>query len=648
MRPGRSRWSLVAWALVLAGCGAPSHHATSAERLDHAASIADLDTWEQMAEGSPGRSVAHVDEVKFLIDTADPDVDGTPHVYFVDSHRYDSHYDFARAHLDRDGHRVSPDSMRFYVSEYRRPERRFLLGSLIRYRDAGVWAFEILSGDNMSGPQLRSAFELVRSRVFFGGEMRFHPISDLHARTLVELPEGTLPTIADDVLHAGWSYEPIERGFAYGYLRIIHGRLDPSSVRPNQILVTEEVPDDLPVVGALVTSRFQAPLAHVALLSANRHTPDAALRDAITDPRVVALEGHLVRLEVTEAGLVLGEATVEDATAHWVAIRPQHPFSPPLDLAHVALTPLASLSMQDVPFAGAKASNLGEAAHLPGVEVPLGFVVPMHFFAQHLEDNGIRADVDAMLADPAFQGDAGVRAQRLEALRARIARAPVDPALIADVRAQISDLHAPGRLRFRSSTNAEDLPGFNGAGLYSSITVAHDPSDDEIASALTGVWASVFNLGAHEEREWYRIDHAQVAMAVLVQASVDDGIAIGVALTANPFDRQRPAVFIDAQTMDGSVTGAGSDEVPEQFLVLTYLPEREPEVLSRSSRTSGAPILTDLEVLRLTDVLVALHAHFAPHFPSGSNAVDVEFLVAGPDHRPIIVQARPFAVTYDD
>ena len=620
----------------------------STERLDHSASIADLATWERMAEGLSGRSVAHVDEVKFLIDTSDLDEDGAPRAYFVDSHRYDSHFEFAQAHLDREGHHITPDGMTFYVSEYRRPDRRFLLGSLIHYRDANVWAFEILSGDNMSGAQLRSAFELVRSRVFFGAEMRFHPISDLHTRTLLEMQESALPTITDDVLHAGWSYEPIEPGVAYGYLRIIHGRLDPSSVRPNQILVTEEVPDDIPVVGALVTSRFQAPLAHVALLSANRHTPDAALRDATTDPRVVALEGRLVRLEVTNSELVIAEAPLSDATAHWASIRPQQPFSPPLDLAHVALTPLDALSAADVPFAGAKASNLGEAARLPGVEVPPGFVVPMHFFEEHLARNGLRAGIDAMLGDPEFQGDAGVRARQLEGLRARITEAPVDPALIADVRRAILGLHAPGRLRFRSSTNAEDLPGFNGAGLYSSITVAHDPQDAEIARALAGVWASVYNLGAHEEREWYRIAHGQVAMAILVQTSVDDGIAIGVALTANPFDRRRPAVFIDAQTMEGSVTGAGSDEVPEQFLVLTYLPEREPEVLSRSSRTGGRPILSDTEVLRLTDVLMLLHAHFAPHFPAGSNAVDVEFLVAGEDHRPIIVQARPFAIRYDE
>jgi len=240
--------------------------------------------------------------------------------------------------------------------------------------------------------------------------------------------------------------------------------------------------------------------------------------------------------------------------------------------------------------------------------------------------------------------------------RARVARAPPEAERLFAPRerppglrgggSSIATLGASGRLRFRSSTNAEDLPGFNGAGLYSSAIAPHDPSDAEIAGALAHIWSSVFNLGAHEEREWYRIDHARVAMAVLVQASVDDGIANGVAITANPFDELRPAVLIDAQTMDGSVTGAGSDEVPEQFLVLTYLPEREPEVLSRSSRTDGAPILSDAEVLRLTDVLVTIHDHFEPHFPDGSNAVDVEFLIAGADHHPVIVQARPFTVTY--
>lgn len=638
----RLRLALVTALVALVGCGA---HTARPSRPDHAASIADESAWSALAARLEARTVAHVEEVKFVIDLADRDAEGTPHVYFLDSSLYDSHYDFARAHLDRAGGRIA-GPMEFYVSEYRQPTRRFWLGSLVRYRDADRAALEILAGDTMDAESLVRCFALVRARVFFGDTLAFHPISDQHERVLASLPEGALPVVRDDALHAGWSYEPLETGTAYGVVRIVRGRLDPTTVRPDQILVLEEVPDDVPVCAAMITARFQVPLAHVALLSANRGTPDAALRDAITDPRFVALEGRLARLFVSESELVVEETTRAEAEPFWAGLRPSEPFSPRLDRDESRLVPLSELRADDVDFAGAKAANLGEASSLPGVEVPAGFVVPLRYFLEHLARNGILAEIDAMLADASFQADAGVRATRLAALRERIASAPVDPALVAHVREAIARLAAPGRLRFRSSTNAEDLPGFNGAGLYSSAVVAHDPTDAEIASALARIWASVFNLGAHEEREWYRIDHRRVAMAVLVQASVDDGIANGVALTANPYDRQRPGVLIDAQTMEGSVTGATSDEVPEQFLVLTYLPEREPEVLSRSSRTHGAPILSDAEVLRLTEVLVRLHEHFAPRFPEGSNAVDVEFLIAGPEHRPVIVQARPFTVTY--
>lgn len=629
-------------ALALLACGARSPRSS---RPDHAEAIPSEAGWSALAARLEARTVAHVEEVKFVIDLADRDAEGTPHVYFLDSSRYDSHYDFARAHLDRDGARIA-DPMAFYVSEYRQPTRRFWLGSLVRYRDADRAVLEILAGDTMDGEALTTCFGLVRARVFFGDTLAFHPISDQHERVLASLPPDALPVVRDDALHAGWRYEPLQTGTAYGVVRIVHGRLDPSSVRPDQILVLDEVPDDVPVCAAMITARFQAPLAHVALLSANRGTPDAALRDATSDPRFVALEGRLARLLVDESELVIEETTRAEAEPFWAGLRPAETFSPRLDLDEARLVPLSELRADDVGFAGAKAANLGEASTLPGVEVPPGFVVPVRAYVEHLARHGIDRELEAALADDAFQRDAAVRAARLEALRERIATAPVDPTLVTRVHEAITRLGAPRRLRFRSSTNAEDLPGFNGAGLYSSAIVAHDPSDAEIASALGRIWASVLNLGAFEERAWYRIDPARVAMAVLVQASVDDGIANGVALTANPFDRRRPGVLVDAQTMEGSVTGAASDEVPEQFLVLTYLPEREPEVLSRSSRTGGAPILSDADVLRLTDVLVRLHEHFAPRFPEGSNAVDVEFLVAGPEHRPVIVQARPFTVTY--
>lgn len=43
-----------------------------------------------------------------------------------------------------------------------------------------------------------------------------------------------------------------------------------------------------------------------------------------------------------------------------------------------------------------------------------------------------------------------------------------------------------------------------------------------------------------------------------------------------------------------------------------------------------------------------MHAHFAPRFTDGSNAVDVELLVTGPERRPILVQARPIRIVWED
>ena len=72
-------------------------------------------------------------------------------------------------------------------------------------------------------------------------------------------------------------------------------------------------------------------------------------------------------------------------------------------------------------------------------------------------------------------------------------------------------------LRYRSSTNNEDLPGFNGAGLYDSKTQNPDETvEDGIDKSLKGVFASLWTFRAFTERDFHRIDHTVAAMGVLV------------------------------------------------------------------------------------------------------------------------------------
>ncbi len=631
-------------ALLLASCGAPSTprpHGGGPARVEspHAAArIDDEATWQALASRPRNHHVARTTVVKFVFDLRGAD----PVLYFAESRRYESHYDFVREVLgdgsDRDGYA-------FYDRVYRTEERPYLVGSIVRYEDAGAWTFELISGDTLSAPRILRTLERLRDATFFGSELRFRPTSDVHLARVAELG-GRLPVADDEELYGALRYQPIQLGEAYGTLRFVEGAPVRGELGPRDIVVTDEVPDDLPLCAALVTSRFQAPLAHVAVLSGNRGTPDMALRGAIQDPALRALEGQLVRVEVGAQDFTIEAASEADAQAFWAREVDRPTFQPPLDVSERALLDQCGLSFDSVPVAGAKAANMGVLCGLRdrGIQVPDGFVVPFAHYMAHLRRNRLDRRMQSLLRREGWVDDP---TDALTALREAIARAPVDPALLAEVRARIRALAPGGRVRLRSSTNAEDLPGFNGAGLYSSMALDADASDEAIADGLRHIWASVWNLGAYQERQHYRIDHARVAMAVLVQVSIDDASANGVALTQNPYDPvRRDGVLINIQRTGASVTGAHGDQLPEQWLVLTYLPAREPELLARSSLAGGDALLSREEVLAFTEQLEVVHQTFRPRMTDGSNAVDVEMLLAGEDRHFVFVQARPYRVVW--
>ncbi|MCB9596517.1 MAG: hypothetical protein H6719_27585 [Sandaracinaceae bacterium] len=660
----------IAWiALVLAACSGPGHPSTGAtppgptevvtfrdeapDRLVSAHRIDDADTWSRLASRPENQVVARTEIVKFVIDLRDE-----RRIWFFDTDRWDIHYYFARDNLSTErnpvlggyeGHR------RFNEVEYRSDDRRFVCGSLVHYLDADLWTLEMIAGDTLDGERVLVAFEQLRDATYFGAQLRYRPISALHEERIASVRD-RMPTIEAQEVFGGIRYQPLTHGVAFGTLRFVRGPLDAASVRPDQILVLEDLPDEIPVASGVISQELQAPLGHLAILCATRGTPNAGLRDALSDPRLTELDGQLVRLEIDTQDFVIRRATQGEADVGWASRRPAQPLAPRIDNRDRGLPELCSLSYSDATTVGAKAAQLGEACQIgPPIVTPGGFAVPFFHYLRHLERTGVAAGIPQMLADVPFRSDAHVREARLLELRTAIERASVDPVLMRALRDRIRAFPGEPRVILRSSTNAEDLPGFTGAGLYRSIVIAGDADDAEIADALRQVWASTWLQGAYEEREWYRIDHRRVAMGVLVQPFVDGAAANGVAITANPYYLNRPGFFVNAQSLGGSVTGAGGDEIPEQHLIYTYQ-GIEPELVSRSSRNDGAPILRDPEVRALAEALQVLHDHFTPRWgdrtgyvPDGSIAriaAEVEFLVAGPDRHVVILQARPFAVVY--
>ena len=310
---------------------------------------------------------------------------------------------------------------------------------------------------------------------------------------------------------------------------------------------------------------------------------------------------------------------------------------------------LTGLSLIDIPRVGAKAAQLGLVTQTAAgrFRVPKGFALPMAAYGRFLKDNGFDQRIAAMLAEPKFQDSADERKRALEALRDDMMKGRVDGSALDALIARMRAVLPKGKVRLRSSTNAEDLPGFNGAGLYRSTRV--DPGNrDDVIRGLREVWSSVWLWGAFEERQYYRIDSRTVGMGILVQESVDDDVVNGVAITENPFNQGQPAVFLNAQVSGsgGSVTGAKGNEVPEQILAFTYEDGKGVERLSQSSLVKG-PLLSNDDIKRLVIALDAIHVSFTGDtYKMSGNAVDAEFLLAGPSREVVIVQARPYTIVW--
>jgi hypothetical protein len=205
--------------------------------------------------------------------------------------------------------------------------------------------------------------------------------------------------------------------------------------------------------------------------------------------------------------------------------------------------------------------------------------------------------------------------------------------------------------RFRSSTNAEDLVNFQGAGLYESKTGCLHPERladakrKSMAEAITDVWASLWTQRAFAEREYCGIDHQRVAMAILVHRNWDDESANGVLLTRSLVDS---SVLISVQpgenlvtNPDGSLSGAE---------VVATLMDGRVAVVSRTGGTSGEALLSDMEVGEVLRAAERIHSDFVAMFASSPQLptlrFDVEFkFIPGETQNSgrklILKQARP-------
>jgi phosphoenolpyruvate synthase/pyruvate phosphate dikinase len=265
------------------------------------------------------------------------------------------------------------------------------------------------------------------------------------------------------------------------------------------------------------------------------------------------------------------------------------------------------------------------------IPVPEGaFAIPISYYWNHIKSNQIDIYLREMLANPEFKTNHGTRILMLTNLQNLIKDSPVDANLVQLISDRIETINGFTNIRFRSSTNAEDIEGFNGAGLYNSHTAIKGDNKKTIENAIRKVWASLWNLKAFEEREYFKIDQLNVGMAILVHRSFPSEEANGVVITENLFNVYNPGITINVQVGEMSIVIPENNYLPDQIIYYAF-EDQFPESYNYIGHTTvpgmeGKTVLTPQELKTLNNYCMAIHNHYC-RLNFECKTLDIEFKV---------------------
>jgi rifampicin phosphotransferase len=561
-------------------------------------------------------------------------------IYYLDTPRYQLHIRFVR----ETG--LAPNATDKTVDQnYLIANRRFMFGTLSWQKNISSFTYEFWEGDQVT-PELLAKTDASVKASFFAPVM-FKANSTLHE---ARAQKGQVKFVTQEALIREQPYVPLNKGQAIGKIRVLESIDQINTLGPDDIAVLRQVPISLPPVAGVLTERPSTALSHVNLLAKGWGVPNAYVKDVAAAMR--QFEGLWVQLSVTAASYAVRALSEQEIIDKPVRVATSIPAGQSIankpDLTQVLLMPLASLRAKNSVQCGSKAANLGQmnGARIGDTVVPDGFCIPFSQYDRFARQNKLSEKIELMQQLPGFATDPKVRQQALAALRDDIVLWPVDASTAASWRARWQSQLAGRGVFVRSSSNSEDLPGFSGAGLYS--TIPNVTTGDGLELAVKKVWASVFNPEAWEARVAAGFGVDAVWMAVFVQTAINSTNS-GVMITRDPFDASHQYItYISAKRGIGIRVVEGQ-RIAEQVMYSSW--SKAIQVISRSADDKalqlnsaggvtevpleqGRKVLSDALVLRLASMGAKVKRLF------GEVDQDIEWATLG--DQIILLQARPY------
>ncbi|RAJ58821.1 pyruvate phosphate dikinase-like enzyme [Streptomyces sp. Amel2xB2] len=629
--------------------------------------------------------------LKVVVDRAE----GTWHVLDTAAHPFHVDYVATRI-LGMDLAELDASLDEFNASVYMDPGRRFLLGVLSLHTDEDAegrertfLVLETTEADTMHAELLEYFHAFVRERVDARLPLLLKPANHGQEEELVAVSEQRVPRILSHELFGTRTRTPLNTGEATGRLRCFGSVEEYEAAAAglgwSDIVAMPCLPDDVQRVAGFVNTAPITPLSHTNVLASGWGIPNAIVRDLPEIAERDGLDGAWVRYRVQDDDVTLERLEhapeLEAPVWHQQRIR----LEPPL-LEDAPVLALHRLRSADRDRYGTKAANLGELHHV--LDSRSADLTAFHgrprpprenlygHLAARLGLNGpssdeLRAAATSFVAGtveapdgvalpfslqhrfltsvPALQQGLGKLKMALELeatdvldplclqIQQLIRNAPMPESVAHEiVRAFPGPLAAGDRLVVRSSSNAEDLPGFSAAGVYDSVTTAR--GTDELLDAVRQVWASLLSPRSVRLRHQVGISLDDTYMGVIIQVYVPAALG-GVLVTCNPTRREDfRNVYLNCsagspeQVVEGAV-------LPHQYLYNTV--EGGGRTVALGSPIEGQPdgMRSRLADLSLTGRL--LQSHFSA--PDVDAPLDIEWLLTDQgDFR--LVQIRPYAL----
>ena len=619
---------------------------------------------------------------KVLIDRRTP---ARPQAYFINGNyalggttpdyaKY--HYPFAQRTLH-----ITESSEEFNDSTYFTQEKRFVAGTVRTWfrdgNDVPTYGIQFYPDDVISEASLLDALKTVKAAIRIpGAKVAFVATGPQQTSGTItaELARLGIEVTSIDAVLGAIRYIGLNEGDAWGYLRIFPA--DVKHLGATDIPVFSELPLDLGVVAGVLTKAVQDVNSHVNLKSKERGTPNAVFRDAARDNALLApWADKPVHLKVTLEGFTL-EATTPEIIAQKRNDKLAGPWIPLPVVAESRLLSFDEMcpALDPTCFAGSqryggKATGLAFLARAMGRAgaprtesalfgydlTPRGFGIPVQYFRDFLaapENASLKTLVDALVRDEkAGLLDADTRETRVREVKAAFLVAKTPPAMVAAITSRVTEL-MPGvpKFKFRSSATSEDIPNFNGAGLYDSFsaeTEKHDNLDGScrveeetgadgvvtkakvkpktLQCALKAVFASTFNVRAMEERTYGRLDHATAGMGIAVNPDYDNDeeVAYNAVLVTRVLGGDIYGYSLSLQAGNNLVTNPEPGTLTEFDLAVFADPARPARfTTTRYAKTAAdapvntARLLGEAKLTELVDIAKAVEIAMCKANPS--------------------------------